>query len=34
MRAELDRNMPVLGRASPPAYFIEFTLTPNTAGHR
>jgi TldD protein len=27
MRAELDRNMPVLGHASPPAYFINYTLT-------
>jgi predicted Zn-dependent protease len=27
MRAELDRNMPVLSHASPPAYFINYTVT-------
>jgi TldD protein len=27
MSAELDRNMPILGKASPPAYFIGYTLT-------
>ena len=27
MSAELDRTMPVLGRATPPAYFISYTLT-------
>ncbi|HXQ97627.1 MAG TPA: metallopeptidase TldD-related protein [Candidatus Limnocylindrales bacterium] len=27
MRAELDRSMPVLGHASPPAYFINYSVT-------
>jgi hypothetical protein len=27
MTAELNRNMPVLSKATPPAYFINYTLT-------
>jgi hypothetical protein len=33
MGQELDREMPILSRSIPPAYFINYTLTSTQSGH-